>query len=176
MLIKSFHWHFFFFLNTPLSSSRQAFKERASKSGFGSWNPVFTEIVNQRVLSGVPVVALPWAIWALRRHWEASLCLGVHGDLCAGRTARKTKNDNQSLHWEINVPYTPIYPKALSPLVLVIMKKQCNICTGKKASYFPRNCQAGTVREFHPCFNLYILSDNKRTGQYDLNNVKCFKF
>lgn len=93
MLIKSFHWHFFFFffLNTPLSSSRQAFKERASKSGFGSWNPVFTEILNQRVLSGVPVVALPWAIWALRRHWEASLCLGVHGDLSSVQGGQQEK-------------------------------------------------------------------------------------
>lgn len=63
----------------------------------------------------------------------------------------------------------PIYPEAL---VLVFMEKQCNVCIGKKTSCFPRNCQAGTVSEFHSCFNLYILSDNERTGQYDLNNVK----
>lgn len=124
MLIKSFHWHFFFFLSAPLSSPRQAFKESEPKSGFGSWNPVFTEILKQHVLSGVPVVPLPWAIRALGRHWEASLCPEVHGDLSSvqgGQQAKQQKNW-WSLHQEIMFPIWQSTPKPFLLLSLSLWR------------------------------------------------------
>lgn len=52
---------------------------------------MFTEILKQRVLSGVPIVPLPWAVRALRRCWEASLCPGVHGDLSSVQGGQQAK-------------------------------------------------------------------------------------
>lgn len=56
---------------------------------------MFTEIPKQCVLSGVPVVPLPWAILALGRHWEASLCAGVHGDLSSVQGGQQAKQNKK---------------------------------------------------------------------------------
>lgn len=58
MLIKSFHWIFYYYYHYFLihlyPRPDKPLKESESQGGFGSWNPVFTEILKQCVLSGDP--------------------------------------------------------------------------------------------------------------------------
>jgi len=53
---------------------------------------MFTEILKQRVLSGVRVVPLPWAIRALRRRWEPPCVLGCTETFPLCREGSKQSN------------------------------------------------------------------------------------